>query len=123
MILVDTSVWINHLRSHDALLKNLLVKGGVLTHPFVIGELSMGVFPKRKEVIAGLKEIPLADIMEDEEMLLFIESNSLAGKGIGYVDAHLLGAVSLSKPAKLLTYDKNLHKVASKMGLSANFTH
>ena len=124
MILVDSSVWIDHLHSQNALLESLLDEDRVLTHPFVLGELAMGNFRNRETTLNFLlNRFRQIDVMDNDEILFFIENHSLAGTGIGYVDAHLLGAAALSKSAKLLTYDKILQKIAAKMGLSANLAH
>ena len=92
MILVDTSVWIDHLRKGDRGLAALLTASGVLMHPFVIGELACGNLRKRDEVLALLKDLPRVAVASDDEVLFFIERNALMGRGLGYVDVHLLAA-------------------------------
>ena len=101
MILVDTSVWIGHLRHGDVELTRLLNTGQVLTHRFVIGELALGSLQNRNIVLSTLQNLPQATVASDEEVLHFIESHGLFGTGIGYIDAHLLAAVRLSSGAAI----------------------
>lgn len=115
MLLVDTSVWSVHLRRHDAALAGYLQAGNVLTHPFVIGELACGVFPRRAEVLAGLRALPSAPLLGQAELLEFIEHHDLAGRGVGFVDIHLLGAALVSGAA-LWTLDKALVAAAEALG-------
>ena len=118
MILVDTSVWIDHLRAGDAELAALLNGSQVLMHPFVLGELACGNLHNRVEVLALLKNLPQAVLANDEEVLFFIERHTLMGRGIGYVDAHLLAAVTLSGVTKIWTRDKRLRAVADALALA-----
>lgn len=118
MILVDTSVWIDHLRAGDAELVALLNGSQVLMHPFVLGELACGNVRNRAEVLALLKDLPQAVLASDEEMLFFIERHAFMGRGIGYVDAHLLAAVTLSSVTKIWTRDKHLRTVADALALA-----
>lgn len=114
MILVDTSVWIDHLRSGDEALVALLNESRVLMHPFVLGELACGNLRNRDEVLGLLKDLPRATVASDEEVLFFIERHALMGRGIGYVDAHLLAAVALAGVARLWTRDRRLRAVAEE---------
>ncbi len=116
MILVDTSVWVSHLRHGDPHLVALLDEGGVLAHPFVIGELACGNLKNRAEIISLLRALPSTAIAEHEEVMLFIERNRLMGKGLGYVDVHLLAAAVLSG-VRLWTDDKSLLKACADLGL------
>ena len=118
MILVDTSVWVDHLRAGDAALEGLLNGSQVLMHPFVLGELACGNLRKRGEVLALLKDLPPAMVASDEEVLFFIERNTLMGRGIGYVDAHLLAAVALVSSTQLWTRDNRLRSVAEALNLA-----
>lgn len=118
MILVDTSVWIDHLRAGDPELVALLSSSQVLMHPFVLGELACGNLRNRAEILTLFKDLPQATIATDKEVLFFIERHTLMGRGIGYVDAHLLAAVTLSSGAQLWTRDKRLHTVASELTLA-----
>lgn len=96
MILVDSSIWIDHLRAGEPVLVELLNAGRVLTHPFVIGELACGNLKNRKGVLSLLQDLPAAPVATDEEVLFFIEKRGLMGKGIGYVDAHLPASISVT---------------------------
>lgn len=120
MILVDTSVWIDHFHSPVAPLVEALELGEVLTHPFVIGELACGRIRKRREVLNLLAALPSASVATSDEVLHFIEEQALMGKGIGYVDVHLLASVSLSEGVRLWTTDKRLAPVARMLGLSSD---
>ena len=120
MILVDTSVWVDHLRKGDQVLGRLLFAGRVLAHPFIIGELSLGVLRQREAVLGALMDLPQATIATEEEVFRFIEANGLPGSGIGYVDGHLLAATRLTPGAALWTRDKRLSEVAERLGLAAH---
>ena len=115
MILVDTSVWIDHLRAGDEELVALLNESRVLMHPFVLGELACGTLSNRDKVLALLKDLPTATVATDEEVLFFIERHTLMGRGIGYVDAHLLAAVELTGATQLWTRDKRLRVLANSL--------
>lgn len=121
MILVDTSVWVNHLRVVDERLTTLLDAGEVLGHPFVVGELALGNM-QRRAVLRDLRDLPQATVAENELVLNFIERSTLFGRGIGYIDAHLLAAVRLTPDAKLWTADRRLQSVAAELGLAANLS-
>lgn len=118
MILVDTSVWVDHLRAGDAALGALLNRSQVLMHPFVLGELACGNLRNRDEVLRLLKDLPQAPVASDEEVLFFVERNALMGRGIGYVDAHLLAAVTLGGSMYVWTRDKRLRSVAEALELA-----
>lgn len=118
MILVDTSVWSDHLRRGDASLARQLDAGSVLLHPFVIGELACGVFPRRAEILELLDAMPLAPVATPREVLDFIDRHGLAGAGIGYVDVHLLASAALAS-AGLWTRDRRLDEAAARLGLQA----
>jgi predicted nucleic acid-binding protein len=119
VILIDTSVWVDHLRTGDARLSGLLDSGGVLGHPFVTGELALGNLRQRGFVLSALRELPQATVATDEEVLHLIDRRTLFGLGIGYADAHLLAAVRLTAGAKLWTRDRRLQAVATQLGLAA----
>ena len=118
MILVDTSVWIDHLRSGDARLADLLNRSQVVIHPFVIGELACGNLRQRDEVLRLLNDLPQAVVASQEEVLHLIEHKKLMGLGIGFIDAHLLASATLTDTAALWTRDKRLQKVARKLELA-----
>lgn len=115
MILVDTSVWIDHLRAGDTELVTLLHDGVVLTHPWVTGELALGHLSQRSEVLGLLHNLPQATVATDAEVLDLIETHQLSGVGIGYVDAHLLAATLLSAEARLWTRDRRLAAAAARL--------
>ncbi len=117
MILVDTSIWVDHLRRGDEKLAALLNDGLVLLHCFVIGELALGNLPRRKQVLDSLQDLPLANQASDAEVFDFINRHALPGLGIGYVDAHLLAAARLNG-VRLWTRDKRLREAAIKLGLA-----
>ena len=121
MILVDTSVWIDHLHHGDAVLAGLLDRGDVLAHPFVIGELALGRLHQRDIVLRLLQDLPQANVARDGEVLRFINRQALFGLGIGYIDAHLLAAVRLTPDALLWTHDKRLAAAADRHSLFAPF--
>ena len=116
MILVDTSVWIDHLRRGEPRLKHLLQAAQVLTHPFVIGELACGNLVNRKQVLALLRALPGATPATHEETLHLIDAASLQGKGLGWVDAHLLASALLSK-VPLWTKDRKLAAAARSLAI------
>ena len=118
MILVDTSVWIDHLRSRDNRLVTLLQAGEVLAHPFVTGEIALGNLKQRHTVLVALANLPQARVANDSEVLHFIERNNLAGLGIGYIDAHLLASARLDAGTKVFTRDKRLQAVAVRLSLA-----
>ena len=122
MILVDTSIWIDHLRGGDEHLVQLLGQGRVLAHPHLFGELALGNLQNRDAVLGALKELPLAPVATDEEVLQFIEANAVFGRGIGYTDAHLLAAVRLAPCAKIWTRDKRLLAAAVELGVACSAT-
>ncbi|HKY94652.1 MAG TPA: PIN domain-containing protein [Kiloniellales bacterium] len=119
MILVDTANWIDHLHLGDAILAQLLERRLVLTHPFVIGEVAVGSLRRRSAVLIELRSLPMTMVAEDEEVLLFIDRHALFGRGLGYVDAHLLASVRLTPDAQIWTRDQRLHTVAEELGLAA----
>ena len=123
MILVDTSVWVEHLRSASAILSALLDNGGVLGHPFVLGELALGNLRQRDDFLRALQRLPQATSASHLEVLQFIDREALYGRGIGYVDAHLLAAARLTAGSKLWTRDRRLQVVAGQLGLAAALSH
>ena len=115
MILVDTAIWINHLRTPSKLLIQLLDLEQVLTHPFVIGEVACGNLINRKEIISLLLALPSAQKVDDEELLYFVERHRLMGRGLGLVDMHLLASSHL-EAAAIWTNDNNLRLAARHLG-------
>lgn len=123
MILVDTSIWIDHLRASDEKLVRLLGEGQVLAHPFVIGELALGNLGNRDAVLGALQDLPQAGVATESEVLHLIGEKGLFGIGIGYIDVHLLAAVLLTPGSKLWTHDKRLLAASSRLGIAVNATH
>jgi predicted nucleic acid-binding protein len=116
MVLVDTSVWVAHLRAGDVGLEVLLNEGLVFCHPFIVGELACGNLKNRSEILSLLHALPMVTALENEEVMRFIESHRLAGKGLGYIDMHLLASAMLSG-VPLWTLDRKLKGVSSELGL------
>ena len=114
MVLVDTSIWVNHLRKGDIQLEELLLNGEVVCHPFVIGELACGNIKNRYEILTLLQSLPETPTIDLAEYLYFIEQNHLSGIGIGFVDVHLLASAKLSG-IPLWTKNKRLKETALKL--------
>ena len=117
MMLVDTSVWIDHLRHGDAQLTAALQAGRVDMHPFVVGELACGSLRARDELLGLLQALPQLQVAADKEVLFFMDAHALMGRGIGYIDMHLLAAARLGS-RRLWTRDKRLHAIAAELGLA-----
>ena len=117
MILIDTSVWIDHLRQRDDHLVITLLAGHVLIHPWVIGDIACSSLRDREQVLDLLRSLPLCSVALEDEVLLFIEQNKLMARGIGYVDVHLLASTKLSG-ATLWTRDKRLLIIAKEMNIA-----
>jgi predicted nucleic acid-binding protein len=116
--MADTSVWVEHLRAGSPTLSALLDETLVVVHPFVIGELACGNLRNRTELLDPLAKLPRAAVATQEEALQFIENHRLMGRGIGYVDVHLLASVALQGDAQLWTLDRRLSKVAAELRLA-----
>ena len=123
MILIDTSVWIDHLRQGDAILADMLDHGRVLIHPFVIGGLATGSLRQREVILHALRGLPRAIVARDREVLDFIERETLFGSGLGYIDVHLLASVRLTPGAALFTRDKRLNAAAARMPVTVQVAH
>jgi predicted nucleic acid-binding protein len=119
LILVDTSVWVDHFRRGDRQLTDLLERGVVAMHPFVVGEIACASLANRSAILELLQDLPTSVVAECAEVLGFIERHGLYGKGIGYIDVHLLASVTLTDGAKLWTRDKRLRAATDELG----FTH
>jgi predicted nucleic acid-binding protein len=116
MVLVDTSVWVEHLRSGTIGLESPLNDGQVVCHPFIVGELACGNLKNRSQILSLLDTLPSAQFADHEEVMRFIETNRLMGKGLGYVDIHLLASAVLTD-VPLWTLDKRLSKAAAALGI------
>jgi hypothetical protein len=117
VILVDTSVWVDHLRRGNPRLAALLAEGQVLCHPFVVGELACGRLTRRREVLSLFDALPQAPEIAHREALAFVDHHGLSGTGVGWVDVHLLAAASLARGA-LWTLDRALARVAARLALA-----
>ena len=118
ILLVDTSVWIDHLRRGNPQLVSLLNEGGVHTHPFVIGELASGHLTNRSKILGLLEALPSVRVAEHEEVLHLLSSRRLHGRGLGWVDLHLLASALLSR-CPLWTFDRALNTAASSLRVAA----
>ena len=123
MILVDTSVWVDHLRSGDARLIDLLERGLVVMHPFVVGEFACGSLADRASILELLQDLPTAIVAEGDEVLGLIERHRLYGKGVGCVDVHLLASTLLTRGAALWTRDQCLGAAADALGCAHRETN
>ncbi len=116
MVLVDTSVWIDHFRNNNIKLTEILISEEVSCHPFIIGELACGNIKNRKEILSLFKALPALPKAGDGEILFFIEAHNISGKGLGLIDVHLL-ASCLFKSATLWTLDRKLKETAISCGI------
>ena len=117
MVLVDTSVWVDYLRSGDDTLARLLTQGQVCIHPMVIGELACGHLQSRTQLISLWLNLPPVVEASNDEALFFLNTHQLMGKGIGWVDLHLLATTLLSTNVTLWTRDKRLAQIAKTLGV------
>lgn len=117
MVLVDTSVWIEHLRLVHTDFAELMNNAQVVCHPFVVGELACGGLNNRREILSLLQSLPMAILAEHDEVLQFIENHKIMGRGLGYVDVHLL-ASTIMTGIPLWTLDKKLHHISTELGVS-----
>lgn len=120
MILVDTSIWVKHLRHGHGALQRLLEHGLVLGHPWVVGELALGHLSQRREILGLLTRLPGATVVTPEEILRFVERHHLVGLGIGFVDVQLLAATQITPDALLWTSDKRLAAAAARLGIGVD---
>ena len=117
MVLVDTSVWVDHLRSREPEVASLVDKRQIVIHPMVIGELACGNLSNRQEVLRYLSRLPRTLVAKDDEVLFFIKQRRLMGCGIGYIDAHLLAATVLHGTMRLWTHDRQMITVADELDI------
>ena len=119
MVIVDTSIWVNHLRKGSPHLEELLLNAKAVCHPFIIGELACGNIKNRNEFLSLIETLPMAPTIDPDEFLYFIEKNRLMGKGVGFVDIHLLASACLSE-IPLWTSDKKLKSVSIELNIAYN---
>ena len=117
VIVADTSVWVAHLRQKNQHLETLLNEAVVAVHPYIVGELACGRLKNRREILSLLHALPEASVIDQTELLHFIDKRGLAGSGIGFVDAHLLASTELMR-GLLWTSDKPLQRVADRLDLA-----
>lgn len=117
MVFVDTSIWVFHFREGNPQLKELLLNGRVVCHPYIVGELACGNLKNRKQILSLLQTIPMVTTADHEEVMHFIEQHQLMGISLGYVDVHLLASALLSR-IPLWTKDRKLKKAAVKLNIS-----
>jgi predicted nucleic acid-binding protein len=122
MILADTSVWVDHFRKRDTELYQQLRRNTISIHPFVVMELVLGNLPDRKKTIPSLDRLPVVQVAQASEVRGMIEAHSLFGRGIGFVDAHLIAASFITAHTVLWTRDKHLRKIAETLGLAADLS-
>jgi predicted nucleic acid-binding protein len=118
MTLVDTSVWVDHLRRGNPVLKRLLIDAEVLIHPFIVGELALGEIHNRAEIMELLANLPEVTIAGHDEALHLVQTRRLARTGLGWIDAHLIASAMIAR-AQLLTGDRALLTAARRLGISA----
>jgi predicted nucleic acid-binding protein len=117
MVIVDTSIWVTHLRRGSRQLEKLLMDAEVMCHPFIIAELACGNLKNRNEIISLLQSLPMAPTIEFDEFLFFIDRYHLMGKGVGFVDVHLLASARLTG-IQLWTADKRLRSATDQLQLT-----
>jgi predicted nucleic acid-binding protein len=120
VILVDSSIWVDHLRAANTTMIRLLDNAEVLGHPFVVGELALGNLPRRVSLLRDLNDLPAAAVATHEEAMLLLEREQLHGQGVGYVDLHLLAATRLTPGARLWSRDNRVGAAAERLGLKAD---
>ncbi|HEV7288332.1 type II toxin-antitoxin system VapC family toxin [Sphingomonas sp.] len=118
MILADTSIWVDHLRHGDPIMVERLNTGRICIHPHIIGEIALGSLRQREIVLTALGDLPTVVVASDAEVRILIEGQPLFGRGIGYIDAHLLAAVRLTPGSRLWTRDRRLHELAVDLGIA-----
>jgi len=121
MIMADTSVWVDHLRKGDATLLELLGKNQICIHPFITGEIALGHLKNRKTILRALQGLPNVSVATNDEVMHFIGQRNLYGKGIGFVDVHLLAAVQQAGNCSIWARDKRLSSVADSLQLAVKY--
>ncbi len=117
MILVDSSIWVDHFRRNNEILSDLLSRHQLLGHPFILGEIMMGNPENRVSIFEALSDLPQARIAENDEVMRFVERNKIYGSGVGYIDAHLLASVRLMPRSSIWTTDRRMALVAERLGI------
>jgi predicted nucleic acid-binding protein len=120
LILADTSIWIDHLRSGNKEMRRHLDQGQIVIHPFIIAELALGSLKERTKTLALLDLLPQVRMAQSSELRLMIEARRLYNLGIGLTDAHLIASVLIDAPTRLWTRDKRLRQAAEALGIHAS---
>jgi len=120
LILVDTAIWVDFLHRGDDRLQLLLDARRVLSHPFVIGELATGSLRRRASILQDLRRLPTVETAKNDEVLSFIDRHALFGRGLSYIDAHLLASAKLTADARIWTRDRSLRAAAERLDLCAH---
>jgi predicted nucleic acid-binding protein len=118
MIVVDSSIWIDHIHSANPLLGELLLRDHALMHPHALGEIALGSIKNRSAVLARFLLLPVPNVAKEGHVLTLIEEHGLAATGVGYTDAHLLASALLTPGGQLWTRDKRLHEQAERLGVA-----
>ena len=118
MIVIDTSVWVDHFHAHDPAVFTLLQRGEAVQHPYVTGELAMGNLRNWATTVSTLRLLPQLEVLADDAFYAFFELAKLAGTGVGFVDAHLLAAIALNHSRHLWTRDRQLQEQAERLGIA-----
>jgi len=119
-VLVDTAVWVDHLRGGDPVLIELLEQARVSVHPFAVGEVACGNLTQRVAVLESMEALPMLTVVRHSDVMTFVHEHRLAGRGLGWIDVHLLASASVANEV-LLTRDRRLHAAAEELGLAAHF--
>jgi hypothetical protein len=120
LILADTSIWIDHLRSGNKEMRRHLDQGQIVIHPFIVAELALGSLKERTKTLALLDLLPQVRVAQLSELRLMIEARRLYNLGIGLTDAHLIASVLIDSPTLLWTRDKRLRQAAENLGIHAS---
>ncbi len=118
MVLVDTSVWIDHFRKSNQRLIRILENQLVVVHPFIIGELALGSIKNRSDVLNMLGSLPSTPVVREYDILQMIEDRRLFASGIGYTDAHILASALIASDIRIWTHDKRLHTISENLGVA-----
>jgi predicted nucleic acid-binding protein len=118
VIVVDTSIWVDHLRAFDPLLQGLISRNAIVQHPFVTGEIVVGNLQSRDKTLWALRSLPQIEAVNDNGFHAFLESAGLSGTGLGFVDVHILAAVNGHDKARIWTRDRRMHEQAERLGLA-----
>ena len=123
MILVDTSVWVDHFRTADPALHDLLLRKQVVVHPFIIGELALGPHSQREAALGSMPRMRSVIVADDPDVWNLIERHALFRRGIGYIDVHLLASARLTPDTQLWSRDRRLNAAAEALGVAARLAH